>query len=286
MSKRRTSILLWMAAFAVTVMLAFFQRATGPSYPLRGSFAFDDGSEISYRFLRSDQGRGRLPVTLPAAPPGVAVDLEWRRYPTDDPFVTVPMVRTPAGGFEAVIPDQPDAGKVEYRLAVRDRGAVRPVPAGETVVARFRGEVPAAILIPHILSMFVGMLVATRALFEVVRPKGTAGRGLVLTAMALLGVGGLILGPVVQWHAFGALWTGWPLGHDLTDNKTLIGILAWLPATVLAWRGVRSQAAVALGWVVMMGVFLIPHSLRGSELDWSEVEATTGTGRAEATSPR
>jgi hypothetical protein len=38
----------------------------------------------------------------------------------------------------------------------------------------------------------------------------------------------------------------------------------------------RPRAAVALGWVVMMGVFLIPHSLRGSELDWSATDATAG----------
>ena len=91
--------------------------------------------------------------------------------------------------------------------------------------------------------------------------------------MGLLVIGGLFLGPMVQKSAFGAYWTGWPNGSDLTDNKTLIAFLAWLPATVAAARGMRTRAAVVLGWVVMMGVFLIPHSLRGSELDWSETDA-------------
>ena len=94
---------------------------------------------------------------------------------------------------------------------------------------------------------------------------------MILTSMGLLAVGGLVLGPIVQKYAFGALWTGWPFGHDLTDNKTLIAFFAWLPATIIAARGVTSRMAVVLGWVVMMGIFLIPHSLRGSELDWSEV---------------
>ena len=94
----------------------------------------------------------------------------------------------------------------------------------------------------------------------------------VLVSMALLIVGGLILGPIVQRFAFGAYWTGWPFGHDLTDNKTLIAFLAWLPASVLAWRGAKTKIAVALGWVVMMGIFLIPHSVRGSQLDWSQLD--------------
>jgi len=90
--------------------------------------------------------------------------------------------------------------------------------------------------------------------------------------MALLVIGGLMLGPIVQRFAFGAYWTGWPYGHDLTDNKTLIAFLAWLTATILAWRRANTRLAVTLGWVVMMGIFLIPHSARGSQLDWSEIE--------------
>jgi hypothetical protein len=124
--------------------------------------------------------------------------------------------------------------------------------------------------------MFASMLVSTRALLEAIRPTTPDPRRLVLVAMGLLIVGGLFLGPVVQKHAFGAYWTGWPRGHDLTDNKTLIAFLAWLPASVLAVAARRLRAAVVLGWLVMMGVFLIPHSLRGSEMDWSAGEIKTG----------
>ena len=87
-----------------------------------------------------------------------------------------------------------------------------------------------------------------------------------------------VLGPVVQKFAFDAYWTGWPNGADLTDNKTLIAVIAWLPATILALGRKKLRAAVVVGWIVMMGVFLIPHSLRGSEMDWSEGEIKTGGG--------
>jgi hypothetical protein len=186
------------------------------------------------------------------------------------------MIETADGRLEARIPGQPTAGKVEYRIVIEDEAGTEWIPEAGTVIARFRGDVPAAVLVPHILAMFLSMLVSTRALLEVLRPKAPPARTLVLVAMALLVVGGLVLGPIVQRFAFGAFWTGWPLGHDLTDNKTLIAFIAWLPATVLAWRRLRTRAAVALGWLVMMGVFLVPHSLRGSELDWTEVERGQG----------
>ncbi len=265
---RGVSAALWVAAFGVTVALAFFQRMTGPSHPARGSVTVADGQSIRYRLPRSNEGRDGLLISLPPDAGEYRAVVEWRRYPTEDAFASLEMERAPSGSLEASIPRQPAAGKVEYVIRVETAASVVQVPHEETVVARFRDPVPAGVLVPHILAMFASMLVSTRALFEVMRP-GLGGRGLVLTAMGLLVVGGLFLGPLVQKFAFGAYWTGWPFGTDLTDNKTLIAFLAWLPATVAAARGLRMRLAVALGWVVMMGVFFIPHSMRGSEFDWS-----------------
>ena len=270
---RSVSAGLWIAAFLVAVLLAVFQRMTGPSYPARGEVELAGGESIVYRLPRSDEGRGSLQVRIPRPLDDLEAVLEWRRFPTDEPYRTLVMASDGEGRLVASIPGQPAAAKVEYRVVVTDRAGSTIVPAGEPVVARFRGSVPAGILIPHILAMFGSMLVSTRALFEVLRPGAPGGRGLILASMGLLIAGGLVLGPIVQKYAFGALWTGWPFGHDLTDNKTLIAFIAWLPATIITARGVTSRTAVILGWVVMMGIFLIPHSMRGSELDWSEMES-------------
>ncbi len=271
--RRGISAALWIAAFIVTVGLAFFQRITGPSHPARGSVKLADGQELRYRLPRSNEGRDALVIALPRTSGDVRAAVEWRRYPTDDAYQPLTMELSEAGRLETSIPRLPAAGKVEYTIRIEAGGVAAQVPREETVVARFRDPVPASVLVPHILAMFASMLVSTRALFEVVRRGAPRGSGLVLTAMGLLVVGGLFLGPLVQKFAFGAYWTGWPNGSDLTDNKTLIAFLAWLPATVAALKGLRTRAAVALGWVVMMGVFLIPHSMRGSELDWSETDA-------------
>jgi hypothetical protein len=245
---------------------------TGPSYPIRGTEALPNGESVSYSLPRSNEGRDELRIAIPAPPTASGAILEWRRYPTDEPFRSQVMTANADGQFETRIPPQPAAGKVEYQILLETANGLKSIPTLETVVARYRADVPAYVLIPHILAMFFSMLVSSRALFEVLRPGAPRARTLVLVSMALLVVGGLILGPIVQRFAFGAFWTGWPYGHDLTDNKTLIAFLAWLPATVLAWSRANTRLAVTLGWVVMMGIFLIPHSARGSQLDWSEVE--------------
>jgi hypothetical protein len=269
---RKISVALWVAALVVTVLLAVFQRMTGPSYPIRGTETLTSGESVSYSLPRSNEGRDELRVVMPAPPSATQATLQWRRYPTDDAFQSQSMTVNADQDLETRIPRQPPAGKVEYRVLLEIADGVISIPANETVVARYRGDVPAHVLIPHIFAMFLSMLVSSRALFEVLRPGAPRARGLVLVSMALLVVGGLLLGPIVQRFAFGAYWTGWPFGHDLTDNKTLIAFLAWLPATILAWRRAKTRLAVTLGWVVMMGIFLIPHSARGSQLDWSDVE--------------
>ena len=78
--------------------------------------------------------------------------------------------------------------------------------------------------------------------------------------------GGMILGPLVQYYAFGDLWTGIPFGWDLTDNKTLIALIFWILAVIMNRKKERPLYTV-LAAVVLLLVFSIPHSLFGSELE-------------------
>ena len=156
-----------------------------------------------------------------------------------------------------------------YFIRLRSDAEVALVPAREPVVIRFKGDVPAAILIVHIVAMFGAMLCSTRAGLEAFSEDARP-RQLVICTLALLAAGGLILGPVVQKYAFDAYWTGLPWGSDLTDNKTLIAFIAW----IIAFVGLRSQRRrrfwIFFASLVTLLVFLIPHSIFGSELDYSQ----------------
>jgi len=151
-----------------------------------------------------------------------------------------------------------------------------PLPKEGPVVMRFKGDVPAGVLVSHVVAMFFGMMIGVRAALAAALARPEARRYAWVTVV-LLGIGGLVLGPIVQKHAFGSYWTGWPFGEDLTDDKTLVMWLAWAVAVfVLRWR--RDPAdrtarwTVAAAAVVMLAVYLVPHSLRGSQLDYGKVE--------------
>lgn len=281
-SGRGRSVLLWTLAVVLMLSAGVYQRLTGPTYELRGSYTVGD-EVVDYRLVRSAYSTSDTAVVIPA-PAGVEGVLVYRRYPTEDDFTAVPMARRD-GELAGTLPAQPPAGKLEYHLELRTPdGPVIAPDTGENAVIRFKGEVPTWVLIAHVAAMFFGVLVAWRAGLGAL----LSARGLVRlswTALILFTVGGFLLGPWVQKYAFGEWWTGIPLGWDLTDNKTLVMWLAWFLALVLIGRGARRDAreggragertarvAVVAAAIVTVVVYLIPHSMAGSQLDYEAVD--------------
>jgi hypothetical protein len=282
--------LLCVVALIGTVALATYQRWTGPSWPIHVD-ASVGGARVTGELPRSHGGAGGAAIDLYAPSREVTGKVVWRRYPTSDPWEMLAMSRV-GSRLIAELPHQPPAGKLEYSVRLEAAGVARSLPADETAVIRFRGEVPAWILIPHILFMFLALTVVLRAGFALVLRDPSPER-FIPWILLMMVPGGLVLGPIVQKHAFGAYWTGWPLGDDWTDNKTLAAVLGW----VVAWAIVRAAsasvrgfrlklAAMGLAVLLTLAVYLIPHSVHGSELDWSKVDAQRTTHTQGAAAPR
>lgn len=173
---------------------------------------------------------------------------------------------------------------MDYTLELGEPGVTSRIPAGDPIVLRYKGPVPTPLLIAHLSMMFIAVLVGLRAGLDALF-GGASLRRLVWVTLGCLTLGGLLLGPFVQKAAFGAYWTGFPWGYDLTDNKTLLMWLAWVLAALVAGPRPRrdetwSRAAVLAATVAMAVVYLIPHSLRGSQLDYGKVQ--TGTAAKDA----
>jgi hypothetical protein len=276
---RGSAALLWIAALALMLAAAVWQRLTGPTHPRRGT-AVVAGQEVRWRLLRSSVSGQPFMVAVPA-PRGVTGTVHYRRYPTDEPFRDVAMSRE-GGVLVALLPSQPSAGKLEYSVALSTPAGPVRVPEGEPIVMRFKGDVPALLLVPHVVTMFLAMMIGIRAALAAVLGRPEA-RRYAWVAVSGIAIGGLVLGPIVQKYAFGAYWTGWPFGTDLTDDKTLGMWLAWVVAVAVLERRRDPLDRVARGAtiaaaLVMIAVYLVPHSLRGSELNYSKVEAGDAGG--------
>lgn len=222
-----------------------------------------DGKVVPYRFSRSHTARTPMKVAIRTDVPGLRFILSYRRFRTGDDWNSVAM-DWDGDAYSAFIPGQPPAGKIEYRVFTGSDS--HPEHLGpSTIVVRFKGKVPAVLLILHILFMMAGIVLCVRTGLESLREKPRLRTLMKSTLTALIG-GGMIFGPLVQKYAFGDLWTGFPLGTDFTDNKTLLVVLFWIAAYFL-YR--RSRWWVFAAAVLMIVITLIPHSMGGSELDYA-----------------
>jgi hypothetical protein len=272
MSSTLKSVFLWIFSILFTLSLAIYQRMTGPTHPVRGSMMVE-GQNMKYRLIRSSDSDKPAEIRLRNVPEGMEGYVRYKRFKVDEEWVMIPLKKEDSS-LTGYLPPEPLAGKLEYLVTLTRNGQtyeINEVP----VVIRFKGPVPSLFLLPHIVFMFLAMLLSTRTGLEALFRRDRI-RPLAFYTVLFLGLGGMVLGPIVQKYAFGDFWTGWPLGGDLTDNKTLIAFLAWLIAYLRLMKDKPARIWVIAASVVLLAIYLIPHSMFGSELDYATGEVTTG----------
>ena len=261
--------LFWFLAVVITLGSAYYQRTTGPTYHVRGAVDVD-GAEIRFRLPRSAETAADAEVAIQAPPQAIEGYLTYKRFKTADAWTQVLLTRD-GERLVGKLPKQPAAGKLEYQVVLVSRLKEYPLTT-EPIVIRFKDPVPVFLLIPHILIMFLGMLFSTRAGFAALDKQANP-RTFVLWAFWLQLAGGFILGPLIQKFAFGVLWSGFPFGLDMTDNKTLISFLFWVAAVIAGRKGRPARGWVLAAAVVNLAIYFVPHSVLGSELDYSKLPA-------------
>lgn len=259
--------LFWALAVVLTLASAIYQRVTGPTYPLKGKTVVG-GTEVRFELTRSAETKADASFSVPAPAP-IEGRIEWRRLKSADDWMTAALVRQ-GDRLVGSLPRQVAAGKIAYKVILTGNGESKSLTGDAPAVVRFKDPVPAWIIIPHILVMFAGMLLSTAAGLAALDRKRDP-RQLTIWTVALLFLGGFVLGPLVQKFAFGVAWAGFPAGADLTDNKTLIAFLFWIAALIAGRKGKPARPFVIAASLVTLVAFLIPHSVFGSQHDYSRM---------------
>ncbi len=260
-------------ALLITLSAAYYQRTTGPTHPMSVDTTWK-GMQITADLTRSHDGEGDQPVEITVADTSVHAVIIYRRFKTKDDWVGMKMTRD-GENLYASIPHQPPAGKLEYFIQLKKNNDEFTIPLERMVVTRFTGAVPKVVLTLHILFMFAAMFLSNWSGLEAVY-KSEKMYILTFWTAALLFIGGMILGPVVQKFAFGEYWTGIPWGFDLTDNKLLLGMVAWIMAAWMSYKKKSARWWIIIAAIILIAVYSIPHSVMGSELNYETMEINTG----------
>lgn len=257
---------MWVFSVIFTLAFVYYQRLTGPTYPVTVKTEIG-GQIVKNKLPRTWECGSDAGIILLVPDTSVKGYLQYKRYHSYDVWFEAVMQRV-GDTLMAFLPDQPAAGKIEYRIFL-EHERKRTLLNTDTVILRYKGAVPDWILIIHILLIFSAMLLSTRTGLEAIS-NGKRIIPYTRLTILLLFVGGLILGPVIQKYAFDAFWTGWPISNDLTDNKTAIAFIFWLIAFIQQQRKHKYRLWVIIASVVLVIIFLIPHSMWGSELNYME----------------
>jgi hypothetical protein len=189
------------------------------------------------------------------------------------------------GRYDHLITAGKRGGKYFYYFEIRDRSGglrARFTDEGEPFVLKYVGHVPTWILLAHIVLIFAAVFfVAMGSLHGVdlartggsVRPMAKA----YFWATVVTFLGGYPFGWAMNWYTFGTVWEGVPFGTDATDNKTQL-LFVYFLFVVLASLGSLTQRKFgrnafrpktlgvlgAVGFFVMLAIYLIPHSIQFS----------------------
>ena len=144
----------------------------------------------------------------------------------------------------------------------------------------YEGRPPKPLLIFHVAFIVGAMLLMLHgfhfALVHVFNGRGLAAAyWTLLAAWLLFTISVLPLGFSVAKSAFGVGWSGFPVGSDITDNKSLAVVLYWAVVLMRGWRPQRGEFATKtgkmsgvtfaglslLGIVLTVLAYAIPHSI-------------------------
>lgn len=266
--KLSKNILLWVLAVVLMVASAIYQKTTGPTYPMKGK-AIVNAKEINYKLPRSSDEPGEDYIKVEVPDKSVTGEVVFKRFKSHDDWA-VNTMRRDGDQLLGTIPTLDPAGKVMYHIDLINKNGQKVRLNEEPAILRYKGKVPMWVLLPHILFMFSAMVLSLKTGLHAIF-GGKHVFNYALWTLILFGVGGFILGPIVQKYAFDAYWTGWPFGTDLTDNKTLAAFLGWVVALWGLKRNPENKWYPIIAAIIMLGVYLIPHSMLGSEIDYTKL---------------
>jgi len=251
------SLYLWLLALIITLASAYYQRTTGPTWPVRGHVTIGS-QDVGFKLPRSHAGDSDARYVILAPGSRIRGEFLYRKADSDSSWTMGRLLRQ-GDSLIGTLPHQPPAQSLAYQVFLHVAPPERAKLTEQPITIRFKGHTPLWVLLPHIVLMFGAMLFSTQAgLAAVFRGRRIA--RLAFWTVVMLFFGGLVLGPIVVKYAFDAWWTGWPVGSDLTDNKTAVAFVLWLFAWLRVRKHPRRRIAVIVAAVLLLAVYLIPHS--------------------------
>ena len=143
MTDKTKSILWWIFSIIFTLSIAYYQRTTGPTYPVRGKIEINN-QFYKYKLLTSNDSDKPAEIYVKGSIEGVTGYITYRKYKSEEDWIRVELISGP-NELMGELPQQPPAGKLTYHVVLESENNSFNLTE-EPIVIRFKGPVPAYVL--------------------------------------------------------------------------------------------------------------------------------------------
>ena len=134
--------IVWVISIIFTLIIIVYQKTTGPTYPLKVTY-----EEIKIKLPRSSTTDKDCKIVISESVKFDNAYLLWKYYPGTYNYDTLQFTLKDSI-WEAILPTQPSAGKLEYHIITQNSETVFDTK-DQPAIIRFKDSVPALVLIPH-----------------------------------------------------------------------------------------------------------------------------------------
>ncbi len=154
-------VIIWVLAFVLTILFAYYQRVTGPTYPVTERFTYA-GKTIKFQYPRTHSTNSDAVVKVVMPDTMVYGFVYQRVYPLNTGYTALHLRRV-GDTLIGLITQLPPAGKMQYYVGLYKGKDTVYTGKAKPVVIRFKGDVPTGILLTHILFMFFALFLGVTA---------------------------------------------------------------------------------------------------------------------------
>ena len=147
--------LYFIISLVIVLFTSYYQRVTGPTYE-KEAIATLNNIAYELKLQRSHEIGEPCLLKLNISDTTIKAIVNYKRYPTNDNYVAQAFDRQ-GDELIAELPQQPAAGKLHYFITFFPSNEKTHLIQREAVIIRFKGAVPAGILVTHIIFIFMGM---------------------------------------------------------------------------------------------------------------------------------
>jgi hypothetical protein len=156
----KQSIILWLGAFVITFLFAFWNRFSSPEYPITGSFGINMKS-VTFKFDKVYRGNDSYKIIIKTDTDSLNGRILWRKNGSNSGWNTAPMNFSDKT-LSGKIPHEPPSTIIDYRVKVWKGENVFYLPQSGMVTLKYLGNVPPSIMGFYFLTLYLALLLSVR----------------------------------------------------------------------------------------------------------------------------